>query len=565
MAMKYSSIQSISLILCGFLLMSFKTVPPEIPSAGVVERAIEREYETKRFDIYKKMPSLQIDIPEEKLDFPESKRVFISTLRLRGNDSFSDECILGCIQDCLNQDLSIKDIYALCCSIDQYYASCGYFLARTFPPEQEIVNGELVIEVIEGRLGNVQVVGNQYYSKEFIHSYFRRLEGKPLQYDQFIKALLLLNDNMDLVAGAVFTKGEEFGTGDVILYIDDGQPSHLYLNGNNFGRDLTTNSRAGARLDWGNFFTDGDLFSIAEVVGFPIDSLYFTDINYMIPLNRNGTSLEWEYLSSRFNIEELEELGLRGRSDIATLGVNQAVYRKQYLSVDCFAYFDFKQIQNFALGKRSSFDKLRVLTLGALIDRSELCYRRDYLTLQMSIGVPSFLGGLKVVDSECSRFGGGGRFIHLNADYDRLMYLTPGYYLYFHASGQWSPNRLPLAEQIYIGGADTVRGYPLAVALGDSGFYMNFEYRFPPPFFADCFFFKTNMRWRDLIQFNAFLDYGGVMLKSAKKTYLCGTGLGFTIQGPYTLTLSADVGFPLSERRLSEKAFFYIKLTAQPF
>lgn len=547
------------------VLMSFKVTPPSVPSAGVVEREIEREYESQPFSIYKQMPPLQIDIPEECLDLPEGATVFIEKVRLYGNGTFCQEELLSCISDQMNHNHTIKSIYGLCSAIDRFYASKGYFLARTYPPEQDIDNGELILEVIEGKLGTVRVIGNKHYDVRFICSYFEKLIGRSLQYDQFIRALLLLNDNMDLVAGAVFSKGATFGTGDVTLYVNDEYPAHLYLNGNNFGRDLTTNSRVGARLDWGNFFTDGDRFSIAEVVGFPVDALYFTDINYTIPINRNGTFLELEYLSSRFDIEELERLHLRGRSDIATIGVSQAVIRRRSLSVNCFAYLDIKQIQNFALCHRTSYDKLRVLTFGGTVDHFNPCCSRDYLTLQMSAGIPNFLGGLKPIDRECSRMGGGGQFVHLNADYDRLQWIAPNYFFYFHASGQWSPNRLPLAEQIYIGGADTVRGYPLAVALGDSGFYANFEYRFPVPYVDQYRFFNTGLVWGDVLQFDTFLDYGGVMLKSGRDTYLCGTGFGFTLLGPYTIALSIDLGFPLTERKLTESAFLYIKITAQPF
>src|SRR5579871_2652634 len=116
---------------------------------------------------------------------------------------------------------------------------------------------------------------------------------------------MLLNDNTDLNAGAVFKKGKEFGCADVILRVDDHRPIHLYLNGNNYGRFLTTNVRAGGRFDWGNVIFQGDKLSIAEVIGFPVNALYFTDVTYTVPLNRKGASLEFAYLFSKFKIEEL--------------------------------------------------------------------------------------------------------------------------------------------------------------------------------------------------------------------------------------------------------------------
>ena len=547
------------------LTIPLAAIPPRVPGAGVVERELEQEFEGQTISPDDRMNAIQIDLPEEKLEMPEGKKVFISHIDINGNECVPNESIISWIDSYLGQDLSLKDIYELCSVIDQNYAKQGHVLARAYPPPQIIVNGILAIEIIEGKLGNVLVEGNKYYSTEFIRSYFYALQGKPFQYDKFLRALLLLNDNPDLIAGAVFAKGEEFGTGDVILRIEDDYPAHLYLNANNYGRDLTTNTRAGARLDWGNLFTYGDMFSIAEVVGFPWDALYFTDINYTLPLNRKGTFLEFAYLSSKFKIEELQSLHLRGRSDIATIKVSHALIRKRFLSLDIFSYFDFKQIQNFVLDHRSSFDKLRVLTFGALIDQFNPCVGRNYLTLSMSIGIPDFLGGLKAKDDESSRKGAGGRFFKLNVDYDWLQHLPRDSFFYFHGSGQWSPNKLTLPEVFYIGGDNTVRGFPLAVALGDSGYYFNCELRFPPPFLANKQFFMLNKTYKEIFQFDAFLDHGGVFNQSSKHTFLWGSGVGVRIKGPYNLTFSIDVGFPLNNRKLTREAFVYIKLTAQPF
>ncbi|MBS0653512.1 MAG: ShlB/FhaC/HecB family hemolysin secretion/activation protein [Verrucomicrobia bacterium] len=553
------------LVIFSLIASTLAAYPPPVPSAGVIERELEKEYEAKPLEQDKEVPAIQIDIPKERLEIPEGKKVFVRKIEIRGNESISAKEICRWVGGCVGKELSLKDIYELCNVIDQHYAEQGYFLARAYPPPQDIVDDTLTIEILEGKLGNVEVVGNKHYKTDFIRGYFKGLQNKPLKYEHFMKALLLLNENTDLTAGAVFEKGKEFGCADVILRVDDSRPVHLYLNGNNYGRNLTTNARAGGRLDWGNLITQGDTLSIAEVVGFPVDALYFTDVSYTAPLNKKGTSLEAAYLFSKFKIEELTSLHLKGRSDIATLKVNQAMMRTRSWSIDLFSYFDYKQIQNFVLSHRTSFDKLRVLTVGALFDHFCPSQGRDYLTLRFGAGIPNFLGGLKPVDSESSRRGGGGRFFLFNADYDRIQHLPKDCFFYFHGSGQLSPSKLTLPEQIYIGGMDTVRGFPLAVALGDSGYYVNFEFRIPPPLLANKKVFNFNKKWKDILQFDAFLDHGGTFLQSERNTFLWGTGVGVRVNFPYTLTFSLDVGFPLNHRSLTRGCFTYIKLTGQPF
>jgi hemolysin activation/secretion protein len=491
--------------------------------------------------------------------------VTISRIVIVGNESISEKEILSQLNPYLERPLDLKAIYEMCGIIERLYAKEGYFLTRAYPPPQTIENGVLTIKVIEGCLGSITIVGNKYYSESFILGYFSSLSHKPLQEKKFLRALMLLNENSDLMAGAIFEKGKEFGCADVIIHVKDSRPLHLYLNGNNYGRFLTTNARAGGRFDWGNVCMQGDKLSIAEVVGFPVNALYFTDAIYRFPLNKSGSSLELAYLFSRFKVEELTQLHLKGQSNIATLKFNQALTRTRTLSVDFFTYFDYKQVQNFTLGERVSFDKLRVLTVGTLLDHFQPMQGRDYLTIQFAAGIPDFLGGLKAVDSESSRKGGGGRFFILTADYDRIQHLPWDSFLYLHASGQLTPNKLTLPEQIYIGGIDTVRGFPLAVAVGDSGYYLNFEFRIPPPFIAEKKFFCSKKKWKDVFQFDAFIDHGGAFLQSITNIFLWGTGVGARLNGPYGLSFSIDVGFALNHRNLTTGAFTYIKLTGQPF
>lgn len=554
-----------------FLLVSFFwasslwALPPPVPSAGVVERELEKEYESKPLEPTREMPAIQIEIPEEKLSIPDGKKVLIRSIEIRGNQSIPSKTILKWVEGYLNSELSLKEIYALCQVIDRNYAKKGYFLARAYPPPQEIQEGVLVIEILEGRLGSIRVMGNRYYRESFILSYFSSLQGRPLQYDAFLRALMLLNDNSDLIAGAVFEKGKEFGCADVLLQVKDSRPVHLYFNANNYGKDLTTNMRAGGRLDWGNFFLQGDTLSVAEVLGFPVSALYFTDVRYRAPLNRKGTAMEASYLFSRFRVEELKRLHLKGQSMIATLKMTQALFRRRSFNLDLFSYFDYKQIQNFARSSRVSFDKLRVLTVGMLFDHFSSYQSRDYLTLRMSAGIPGFLGGLKAVDKESSREGGGGRFFLFAADYDRIQKFPKDLFLYLHGSMQLSPSKLTLPEQIYIGGSNTVRGFPLAEALGDSGYYLNGEFRFPSPFLANKKFFKLNAKWKDVLQLAFFLDHGGVFLQSQSNTFLWGSGVGLRIHGPYHFDMSLDVGFPLNHRSINRGAFIYFKVTCQAF
>lgn len=553
----------LSFLLCtpSFLLAA----PPPLPSAGVIEREIEQAYEAKPLELHKDLPSIEIDIPEERLSMDVTSKVLIKTVSLEGNQVVSDKEIQKWIHSFLGQELTITDIYKLCQVIDQHYAEKGYFLTRAYPPPQDIQEGHLILHILEGKIGSIKIAGNKYYSTKFIQSYFEPFCNNCLNYDRFLKALLLLNENTDLSAGVLFEKGQEPGTADLIVQVSDKRPVHLSLNENNYGRSLTTNSQLGGKFDWGNCLFYGDTLSVAQVAGFPLNALYFTNASYTVPLNRKGTLIDLSYLFSKFHVEQLGALHLRGESEIATFKTTQACMRTKTLSFDIFGYFDYKQIQNFVLNHRSSYDQLRVVTLGGLLDHYNTSRGRDYLNIRCAAGIPNILGGMNAVSSQSSRIGGGGRFVQLNVDYDRIQRLYQEWMLSFHTSGQWSPDKLTLPQQIYVGGASSVRGYPLSVILGDSGYYANLETRFPLPFWKDKRFLWTKKKWKDAFQFVGFFDTGATFFNEGASKFIHGTGFGLRILGPYTLSLSFDLGFPLNHPDLSEGAFGYLKVTAQPF
>ncbi len=552
------------LLLSSLFVFSYAE-PPPLPSAGVVERQLEKEYEVAPIELEKTLPSIQIDIPDEQLVLPEGKKVFVREIHLSGNTIFSSEELGRIIKKDLGRELSLKEIYELCGKIDRYYAKKGYFLARSYPPPQLLGKGSLKIQILEGVLGDVEIRGNDFYSSSYIKNYFRSLLHRPLQYDAFLKALLLLNENADLHASSLFIKGKKVGTADVIIEVKDKRPLHLYFNGNNYGKFLTTNTRVGGRFDAGSLLLYGDKLSVAEVVGTPINALYFTDVIYNVPLNAKGTHFELAYLYSKFKVEEMLNLHLKGQSNIGTLKLSQALTRTKAQSIDLFTTLDFKQIENIALGSTISFDKLRVLTLGSTVDLFGSKTQRDYLNIRFAYGIPNFLGGLDAVDPECSRVGAGGRFFMANIDYDHLQYLFKDWIFSFHGSGQVSPYKLPVPQQIYIGGADTIRGFPLASALGDMGYYMNFELHVPPPVLANQKFFMLKETWREVFQLVAFLDQGGVFLHSGPAVFEWGAGIGFRFKGPWHLDFSLDVGFPLNRHDLTPGTMTYMKLTWQPF
>ncbi len=541
-------------------------VGPPAGAAGVVEEQIQREYSVQDLAPQKEIPLLEVDIPQKTFNIPAGLSVFLENIKVEGNDSLSAKELTAVLFPYLNREIAGEEVKELCIALQNIYVERGFILARVYPPVQEIKDNTLIIQVVEGTLGTIEVTGSHFYKAKYIRKYFEHLEGKPINYNSLMRALLLVNENADLGVGAIFKKGKEFGQVDLALVVKDSRPFHVYTDYNTWGSNVTSYGRLGAKITGGNLSTNGDSLSVVGVVGTPPKDLYYINTAYSAPVNANGMYFDLSYLYSHFEVQQLTSLNLEGLTQVAGGRIRQALSRTRKFSSDVFVSFDYKQLKNEVLGKTGSFDKLRVLEFGGKVDYFDSIKGRNLFNLGGSVGIPYFLGGSSPVDDESSRLGAGGRFYILNMEYTRIQTLPASCFLYLSATGQGTFNKLPIPEQIYIGGMGTVRGYPLSVALGDNGYYGTLEFHSPIPFCVNNYCKIMKKPWKDILQLVGFLDHGGVYTNSkveseVSPTYLTAAGAGIRFYGPWNFNVSFDAGFPLTGQYKLFDNILYVKVS----
>jgi hemolysin activation/secretion protein len=541
-------------------------IGPPSGAAGVVEKEIQREYSVEDLSPQKETPLLEVDVPRKTLNIPEGSFVRIDQIQVEGNESLSPKEIDTILHPFLGKELKGSDVKEICCLLQEAYVKKGYILVRVYPPVQEIENHSLMLRVIEGTLGRVEVTGNRFYKASYIRDFFTHLKGKSVNYNEIMKALLLVNENSDLGVGAVFKKGKELGEVDLFLIAKDSRPVHIYADYNTWGSSVTTYGRLGARIQAGNLSTNGDMLGVVEVVGVPPKDLYYTNITYAAPINTQGLRFDVSYLYSHFEVQQEKSLDLEGSSQIAGGRISQALFRTRRFSQDVAISFDYKQLKNEVQDQTGSYDRLRVLGLSSKLDYIDGAKGRNLIGVYLYGGIPYFLGGLAPIDSSASRVGSGGRFFILNLDYTRIQPLPWDTSLFFISGAQGTFNKLPISEQFYIGGMGTVRGYTLAQALGDTGYYANLEFHTPFPYGKNTVCKYMKKQWKDIVQLVGFIDHGGVYTNSdveseTSPTYMTAAGAGIRVYGPWNLNVSFDAGFPLSHQDKQFSSILYVKVS----
>lgn len=542
---------------------------PSSASAGIVEQQIQQEFNVRELPADKSIPLLEIDIPEKQLHLPEGISAYIDHIYLENNTLLSADEINKTIYPYLHKELTGRDVITLCKELDCLYARKGYILTWVYPPVQVVENNTLCLRVLEGFLNDIQIVGNTSYKTSFLKKYVASLEGKPLNYNDLMKALLLINENIDCTAEAILKKGTELGSVDLIIQIQDQFPAHMNIGYNNWGSDVLTYNQLSSELQVGNLLTSGDRFTLMSSIGAPAVMYYFNPV-YSVPLNGSGTRCDLSYLFTHSYIQKFKPLDLACWSEVSTLSFVRPLIRTRTFSFNIATQFSIKQYKNFISNQTASYDKLRVATLGINLEHQDPFQGRNFINAAFNAGIPYIFNGSSPIDPDCSRAGAGGRYFILNIGYQRVQHLPFDGSLLFTALSQGTFNKIPLSEQITIGGVGSVRGYPAAVISGDIGYYINTEWYLPVPGIKDKISPFGKKKWKDTLQLLTFIDHGGVYTNDPvpsedSPTYLTSAGVGLRFYGPRGFDVSFDVAFPLTNPEKQFNSFLYLRVIINLF
>jgi len=487
--------------------------------------------------------------------------VLVKRVTVVGNSVFPDRVIERVTARYEGRRLTLKDLRGIAREVEEFYHRHGYVLARAFLPEQEIVDGHVVVHVVEGRFGRVVVEGNDYYSARFIRRLFwpaRRSDVVHLP--EMEHALLVLNEYPDLTVQSVFKAGQEVGTSDVIIKVRDERPLHLELAADNFGTHLIGQDRVTAGVTAGNTLIEGDRLVLRGTQVTSGGSSPFLQVDYGWPVDRFGRRVSLGYANAITKVgAELAALDIRGRADILSLTLWSPLTRSVAVNSDWSIAFVAKAVENFIMATTpTSKDELRNLVLS--YDRSKLDPGgKTVVALTLTQGLGQGLGGTAAGDTTASRVGASASFTKVNADVTRIVHFSTLNQVLLHASVQADSHPLTVPEQFALGGADSVRGFEQSEFLGDHGYAVTAEYR-------RTFYEADNTT----VQGIAFADSGYAAIdhpisNEISGKHLTGAGVGVRAQISSKTSVRLDVAAPVSPAKAADgsKSEVYAQVTTR--
>jgi hemolysin activation/secretion protein len=472
------------------------------------------------------------------------QRVRVQSFRFEGNTVIGNDALARIVAPYQDKELTLTELQQVADKVSEYYRKQGYLLARALLPEQEITGGVVTLQILEGKLGEIIISGNDRFSENFIRKAFGRLQReKVIHQDSLERALLILNETPGLRVTSVLQAGKEPGTTDIAVNVEELKDrTDLALELNNFGTRLASRTRIIPSLSIANLSGHGDAFDFRLVSGSNPSDLFFGRLGYSTPINHKGTRLGINFLAGNFEVgEEFAILDIEGRGTSFGISVSHPLHKTRARSITAEVGLDIKNGRQDLLGAKTSDDKIRSVRAGLHYNTVDP-KGRTLASLFVHQGLGEALGAMRDDDPFASRVGADNRFTKFTLDAARVQRLGRKSFLIARASGQVTTRSLVVGEQFAIGGADSVRGYPQSEFLGDNGFQLSIEARV-----------ALNPEQMDRFQLALFADHGTTTIKhpvvGQKKTQnITGIGLGFRANNRKgDFSLRADLGLSVGQ------------------
>jgi hemolysin activation/secretion protein len=493
--------------------------------------------------------------------------VFVRQIEVLGSTVFSAKEFEAITKKYINRNLTFAELLQVRSEITNLYLEKKYVTSAAVLPPQALENGVVKIQIIEGSVSEIKVVGTRRLNPSYIRSRVGLATGKPLNVDRLLEQLRLLQlDPLIANISADLQAGTKPGTSVLEVTVSEAKTLTITPSIDN-GRSPSVGSfRRQLEVSQANLLGFGDGFRIGYTNTSGSNGV---DLSYTVPLNpRNGT-LRLAYSGNRSSVIEdpFSVLDIQARSRSYELSYRQPIVQRPTNEVALGLTFSRQESQT-ELG----IDDIGPFPLSPGADEqgrtriSALRFFQDFVTRsdrqviaarsQFSVGV-NWLGTTQNEDAPDSNFFAWRG----QAQWTRL--LARDTLLLVRGDVQLSDRNLVPLEQFGIGGQETVRGYRQDALLTDNGLLFSTELRLP---------IVRTSNGNSVLQLTPFIDLGVGWNRGGNNApnpnTLIGTGIGLLWRVGDNFSARLDWGIPLvsidSEKRSLQENGIYFSMRYNP-
>jgi hemolysin activation/secretion protein len=468
--------------LAGLVLMSAgrKALAQQASHAGFDTRQAEKFFDAQQPRATAAPPPRIADAPRPAAPGQGKPLFVLRSVALSGATAIPPAELAPLYQAYLGRPVSQDDLGAIAAAITAHYRAADYHLSRAIVPPQDIRDGRVRIEVVEGAIAEVALRGEGAEEFGVRPMLAPVIAEQPSRLATLERQLLLINGRggVRIADSALEEIGGTTGRFRLVLTL---KTWHVYtaLGSDNLGSSTVGPWQTYATAAFNSYLVPGDTLAanLSTTPGDPRE-LSFGRLAYDMPVGADGARIGASALYSEVRPGDFRRL-YNDNTVTEAFEIHGSVVplRSQRASLVLTAAAAFSDV-----AERSSFgtlyhDHIRTLALTADYRWKDDVGGDSYLTVAVRQGLSIF--GASPADSDfVSRAGAAPGFSVVNAWFKRDQTLSDAWSIRLAAAGQAASGPLYTSQQFYLGGYAFGRGYGSAEVSGDNGLAGTFELRF---------------------------------------------------------------------------------------
>jgi hemolysin activation/secretion protein len=262
-----------------------------------------------------------IIIPPPVSNSPAPMKFEVQKILVSGNTLLPPAVIGQAITNAnaFGTNVTLENIRQAATNLRRAYHERGWVTVAVSLPAQRLTNATVRLAVTEGKLADVQIVGNAHFSSENILRAFPDLQTNTLLNSHiFQRELDVANRNRDRQIYPTLGPGPEVGTSALTLRVQDRLPLHVHLETDNYNTPGTPDWRVNAAVQYNNLwqreqqvglaysFSPQQFKTMDNTPDFGLNQPLISSYSafYRIPFPASGTIGNQVAASTRFGYQE---------------------------------------------------------------------------------------------------------------------------------------------------------------------------------------------------------------------------------------------------------------------
>lgn len=431
---------------------------------------------------FKDIPLIE-GIPEQGMVTPDKSGVTfkVDNIIVQGNTVFDNAVLHEQITNAIGEHVSLTDLRQAALNITDLYRQEGYAFSSAYIPQQTLENSTVIIQIIEGYIGEVEYRGIEVGEHSTIHAYAKSLmTHRPVKTEDLERYVLLINDLQGIQAKAIMSLVKDVpGAVKLILLMDE----HHHQAGmitNNRGSEALGPWQSNLYYKYNNLLGANDQTTLLYLATPGSKQLRFFSVGQDIPVGGEGTRFFYAFRRSESQPgAEAKTFNITSQSNSVTVGISHPWIRERRQNLSTSLSFDVRNSGTQSFDSEIINDHLRHL-------RGEVNYNRVHGGGVSSVNT-TLSQGLKIMhatpdnDLQMSRLGATSDAAKIQGEIRRIQPLSDDFTLTVKGNGQWAFQPVLSAELFGIGGSEYGRAFDFSALTGDNGYAASAEINYKVP------------------------------------------------------------------------------------